>query len=158
MTLLLGVLCFPAAAPVFGNSSAAMSAPVDPIPSEARCLAMESAEEVVARDGFRIRDAEWPFSLSQGIPQFLQVTLFSGEHYWFVAASPTSGAKLKVSLYDSEGLPVTSQQWDDGGAHQGARAGVGMTPRKSGLYYVGVEILSNPSNLPLDCSLVTAYK
>lgn len=135
----------------------ATSNPVQPIPTEARRLALESAE-AFANDGFRIRDAEWPFTLGTGNPLFLQVTLFTGNRYWFVTATPTPGAKLRVTLYDNLGKPLKTQQWEDAGAHGGSRAAAGFAPELSGRYFVGVEIIQASTDLPLDCSLVIAYK
>ena len=72
------------------------------IPSESRRLALETAGAFV-NDGFRIRDGEWGGILAKGTPLLLQVTLFAGESYWFVAASPMRGGVFRVTLYDSSG-------------------------------------------------------
>ena len=61
--------------------------PAPPVPTEARRLALESAG-AFSNDGFRIRDAEWPFTLTKAASAFLRVTLFEGNHYWFVVATP----------------------------------------------------------------------
>ena len=131
--------------------------PSHPVPTEARRLALESAG-AFTNEGFRIRDAEWAFTLNKGTKAFLQVTLFAGNHYWFVTASPNPGAKLRVTLYDRIGNPLKTQQWQEMGEHGGSRAAAGIAPERSGRYFVGVEILDAPNDLPLDCSLVIAYK
>jgi len=120
-------------------------------------MALESAD-AFTNDGFRIRDSEWPFSLTKAAPAFLEVTLFSGNHYWFVTATPTAGVKLRVTLYDSSGHPMHSEQWQDSGEHGGSRAAAGIAPGESGNYFVGVDLPETPSDQPLDCSLVSAYK
>jgi hypothetical protein len=131
--------------------------PASPVPTEARRMALESAD-AFTNDGFRVRDAEWPFSLNKATPAFLAVTLFNGNRYWFVTATPTPGVKLRVTIYDSSGHPVKSEQWQDTGEHGGSRAAAGIAPDTSGNYFVSVELLENPSDQQLDCSLVSAYK
>ena len=133
------------------------SNPAIPIPTESRRLALETAG-AFSNDGFRIRDAEWPLSLTKATPVFLQVTLFEGNRYWFVTGTPSPAAKIRVTLYNSLGYPVKSEQWQDSGEHGGSRAAIGFAPESSGSYFIGVELLEVPSNLPLDCSLVCAYK
>ena len=139
------------------KDAATSDAAVRPIPTEARRLALESAG-AFTNEGFRIRDAEWAFTLSKGTQAFLQVTLFAGNHYWFVTASPTPASKLRVTLYDKLGKPLKTQQWQELGEHGGSRAAAGISTERSGSYFVGVEILDAPGDLPLDCSLVIAYK
>jgi hypothetical protein len=131
--------------------------PLPPIPSEARHLAMETAK-VFTREGFKIRDDEWAFTIEKTNAQFLQLTLFSGNHYWFTVASPTAGANLRLTLYDAQGHPVKGEVWHHDEAQSGSLAAVGIVPERSGSYFVGVERLEKCSDLPLDCSLVMAYK
>ena len=128
-----------------------------PIPSEARHLAMETAK-VFTQEGFRIRDDEWAFTLDKSTPQFLKLTLFSGNHYWLTVASPSAGANLRVTLYDAQGHPVNGEVWHHDDAHSGSLAAVEIVPQQSGSYFVGVERLEKSPDLPLDCSLVMAYK
>jgi hypothetical protein len=128
-----------------------------PVPTEAHRLALESTEEFTG-DGFRIRDAEWPFTLINATPLFLQVTLFAGNRYWFITATPFPGANLRVTLYDASGHPVSSEQRQKPGAGGGSRAAAGLTPERSGTYFVGVEALNSLPDQPLDCSLVSAYR
>jgi hypothetical protein len=131
--------------------------PLPPIPSEARHLAMETAK-VFTHEGFKIRDDEWAFMLDKTTPQFLQLTLFAGNHYWLTVASPTAGSTLRVTLYDAQGHPVKGEAWHRDDAQPGSLAAVGIAPQLSGSYYVGVERLEQSPDLPLDCSLVMAYK
>ena len=128
-----------------------------PIPSESRRLALETAGAFV-NDGFRIRDGEWNGTLAKGKPLFLQVTLFAGESYWFVAASPVRGGVIRVTLYDSMGKPVKGEQWKTPTGDGGARSAAGVAPGKSGTYFVGVELLEQPDPSAADFSLVYAYK
>ena len=127
------------------------------IPSESRRLALETAGAFV-NDGFRIRDGEWNGTLAKGKPLHLQVTLFAGESYWFVVASPVRGGVIRVTLYDSAGKPVKGEEWKAPTGDGGARSAAGIAPAKSGTYFVGVELLEQPDPAPADFSLVYAYK
>lgn len=133
------------------------SAPGEATPVEPRCLALETAG-AFTNDGFRIRDAEWPFRLTKGTPVFLRVTLFAGNRYWFVAATSSPGAKLRLTLYDGKGQALKTEHWQESGDHGGSRTAAGIASEKSGLYFVGVKLLESASDLPLDCSLVITYK
>lgn len=127
------------------------------IPSESRRLSLETAGAFV-NDGFRIRDGEWNGTLTKGKPLFLQVTLFAGESYWFVVASPVRGGVIRVTLYDFAGKPVKGEQWRAPTGDVGARSAAGVAPGKSGTYFVGVELLEQPDPSSTDFSLVYAYK
>jgi hypothetical protein len=131
--------------------------PAAPVPTEARRLALDAAGAFV-NDGFRIRDGEWGGILLKGKPSFLSVTLFQGESYWFVGATPTQAAQLRVTLYDDAGKPVKTEQWKDAAQGGGARCAAGVASLKSGRYFVGVELMDNPGGLPVEFSLVYAYK
>jgi hypothetical protein len=135
--------------------------PVIPIPTEGRRLALEAAG-AFCNDGFRIRDGEWSSSLTKEAPVFLQLTLFAGNRYWFVAATPSAACSLRVTLYDAAGRIIKSEQWQDpgesSGPHTGARAAAGVAPGQSGQYFVSVELLESPSPAPVEATLVTAYK
>lgn len=130
------------------------------VPSEARRLALETAG-AFANDGFRTRDGEWSGSLAKDSPLFLQVTLFAGESYWFIAASPVRGDIVRVTVYDSSGKRMKGEQWKEdasGTSKSGARAAAGVAPERSGTYFVAVELLEQTDGSPADFSLVYAYK
>lgn len=136
-----------------------------PIPTEARRLALETAG-AFENDGFRIRDGEWSATLSKGVPVFLQVTLFAGENYWFVAASPATAASLRLTVYDASGKPVKSESWHsplkgEGTKMEGTRSAAGVAPTQSGKYFIGVEGTNQtgaPAERPIDFALVYCYK
>ena len=133
------------------------SLPLAPIPSEAKRLVLETAS-AFTDDGFKVRDADWSFTLDQAKPQFIRVTLFAGLHYWFAVASAGSGVNLKIVLYDRQGHSVKGEAWQDAGTHEGSRAATELIPKQSGEYFVGVESLDHSTDVNLDCSLVMAYK
>jgi hypothetical protein len=131
-----------------------------PIPTEARRLALETAG-AFENDGFRIRDGEWGATLSKGVPVFLQVSLFAGENYWFVAASPVTGTSLRLKVYDASGKSVKSESWHSSLKGEGTRSAEGVAPTQSGKYFIGVEGMhqtGSPVERPIDFSLVYCYK
>jgi len=136
---------------------------MEPIPTESRRLSLETAGAFV-NDGFRIRDGEWSGKLSGGAPSILQVTLFAGEHYWFVAASQANRIPLRITVYDATGKPVKGPTWHDPlqekGERSGSRSAAGIVPNQSGKYYVGIEFVENSAtqNGPIDFSMVYCYK
>lgn len=127
------------------------------VPSESRRLALETAGAFV-NDGFRIRDGEWSGTLEKGKPRFLQITLFAGESYWFVAASSVRAGEIRVTLYDPAGKVVKGEQWKAPAGDGGVRSAAGVAPAKSGTYFVGVELIERPDSASADFSLVYAYK
>lgn len=136
---------------------------MEPIPTESRRLSLETAGAFV-NDGFRIRDGEWSGKLSAGAPMVLQVTLFVGENYWFVAASQANRIPLRITVYDATGKPVKGLSWNDPwqekGERIGSRSAAGIVPTQSGKYYVGVEFAGNSAtpNGSVDFSMVYCYK
>lgn len=133
----------------------APSKPANEIPTESRRLVLETAG-AFTNDGFRIRDGEWSLSLEKGVPRFLQVTLFAGNRYWFVAASPAATARLRITVYDAEGRVVKGEQWQDPEGR--GRSAAGVAPGQSGQYFVGVEVMEAPVGAALETCLVVAYK
>jgi len=128
-----------------------------PIPTEAHRLALLSAE-AFAHEGFRIRDEEWASTLVPGTPLFLTLTLFSGNHYRFVMASSTPSAKISMMLYDASGLPVSCELQKNSEVQSGFVGTAGITPAISGIYFLGLQLLESPSGVPVDFSLLSAYK
>lgn len=123
------------------------------IPSEGRAAALAAAR-VFTKEGFRIRDGEWNPASGNGVPSFLQVTLFAGEEYGFAAATLAPEGKPSVTLFDASGKPVKSESCETGG---GSRAAVRIAPRKSGAYFVKLEFSGGPSTAA-DVTLVYCYK
>ena len=162
--MLIALLCFLVSLPIFGATNQegvpqiqSSPNPAAPVPTEAHRLALETAG-AFTKDGFRIRDSEWAFSLAKTTPVFLKVTLFAGNHYRFVVATASSGAKICLSIYDIFGHIVKSEQFRDSVDHSGSSPAAGIAPELSGLYFIAIELVEAPTNLPLDCSLVSAYK
>lgn len=108
--------------------------------------------------GFRVRDGVWTVNLEPKHPLFLQITLFSGNEYWFAAAASVPATALKVTLYDSTGHPLKLDTWKDTMTAPGIRTAGGFVAPRSGKYFVGLELLNSKNNASADASLVYLYK
>ncbi|MBV8640456.1 MAG: hypothetical protein JO070_03645 [Verrucomicrobia bacterium] len=127
----------------------------------ARCLA-DTDDQVAARsdvidfagafqnDGFKIRDGNFFGKVSKDHPQVVAVNLYSGNAYWFTASTGQKAERLKISVFDDNGKPVSYLPYDFGG-----RAAAGFSPDASGLYYVKVAL---EEGQPATFCLIYSYK
>ena len=126
-----------------------------------RCLA-DTDDQVAARsnvidfagafqnDGFKIRDGNWYGKVSKDHPQVVAVNLYSGNAYWFTASTGQKAERLKLSVYDDSGKPVSYLPYEFGD-----RAAAGFSPDASGLYYVKVAL---EEGQPATFCLIYSYK
>jgi hypothetical protein len=63
-----------------------------------------------------------------------------------------------VTLYESQGKALKTEQWKDDGHGVGTRCAVGVAPDQSGKYFVSVELTDPLTDLPREFSLIYAYK
>jgi hypothetical protein len=122
----------------------------------------ETDEQVTARgdvidlagafqnDGFKIRDGNFLGQVSKDHSQVVAVNLYSGNAYWFTASTGQKVDKLKVSLFDDSGKPVSYMPYQ-----AGPRAAAGFSPDASGLYYVKVAL---EEGQPATFCLIYTYK
>ena len=127
----------------------------------ARCLA-DTDDQVAARgdvidfagafqnDGFKIRDGNVFGKVSKDHPQVVAVNLYSGNAYWFTASTGQKAERLKLSVYDDSGKPVSYLPYEFGD-----RAAAGFSPDASGLYYVKVAL---EEGQPATFCLIYSYK
>jgi hypothetical protein len=127
----------------------------------ANCLA-ETDDQVSARsdvidlagafqnDGFKIRDGNYFGQISKEHSQIVAVNLYSGNAYWFTASTGQKADKLKVTLFDDSGKPVSDMPYQ-----AGPRAAAGFSPDASGLYYVKVAL---EDGQPATFCLIYSYK
>ena len=101
-------------------------------------------------DGFKIRDGNLFGKVTRDHAEVVSVNLYSGNAYWFSVASTRKTDKLRVSIYDEQGKPVSFEPYTDGN-----RAAAGFSPAASGLYYVKV---SNDDPQPATFCLIYCYK
>lgn len=101
-------------------------------------------------DGFKIRDGNFFGQISKDHSQIIAVNLYSGNAYWFSASTGQKADKLKVSLFDDSGKPVSYLPYQSG-----PRAAAGFSPDASGLYYVKVAL---EEGQPATFCLIYSYK
>lgn len=105
--------------------------------SDAEVAARADALEVAgafSNDGFKIRDGHWLSEITTKKPKIIQVNLFAGNQYWFIAAASEQAKKIAVSIFNEKGEPLISEPYSN--ARQSA---AGFAPEISGPYYVQVE-------------------
>jgi hypothetical protein len=101
-------------------------------------------------DGFKIRDGNFLGQISTDHSQIVAVNLYSGNAYWFTASTGDKVDKLKVSVFDDSGRPVSYMPYQSG-----PRAAAGFSPDASGLYYVKVAL---EEGQPATFCLIYSYK
>lgn len=101
-------------------------------------------------DGFKIRDGNLFGQVTREHAEIVSVNLYSGNAYWFSAASTGKADKLRVAIFDDRGKPVSFEPYADGN-----RAAAGFSPEASGLYYVKI---SNEDLQPATFCLIYCYK
>lgn len=125
----------------------AQEPPAEPVSPRSRALELAGA---FANDGYKIRDGFWTGSLEPGKPKILQVNLFSGNEYWFSAATLAPKAKLSVEVFDERGRPVEGERFQDGSV-----AAAGLAADASGKYFVRLTLQGEEK---ADFCLVYSYK
>lgn len=106
--------------------------------SDAQVAARSDALDLAGafqNDGFKIRDGNYFGQLTKGQSQLISVNLYSGNAYWFSASTAEKSDKLKVSIFDDSGKPISYLPYQSG-----PRAAAGFSPDASGLYYVKVAL------------------
>lgn len=122
-------------------------------PTDAEVQARSSALEVAgafSNDGFKIRDGHWSDSIAPKQPKIIQVNLYAGNQYWFIAAATDQAKKLTVTVYDENGKPMAIQPYENN-----AQSAAGFSPEASGPYYVRVDETAGD---PATFCLLYSYK
>jgi hypothetical protein len=101
-------------------------------------------------DGFKIRDGHLFGKVARDHAEVVSVNLYSGNAYWFSVASTKKVDKLRVSIFDDQGKPVSFEPYAEGN-----RAAAGFSPEASGLYYVKI---SDEDSQPATFCLIYCYK
>ncbi len=130
LSLLLSVAAFGSAA-----AQAPEEAAETATDSSARSKALEVAG-AFTNDGYKIRDGFWPGEIEKDRGKILEVNLFSGNEYWFVASATSPARKIVVTVYDASGKPMEIERYSDGNS-----AAAGFEPDISGKYFVKVDLL-----------------
>ncbi len=148
--LLLSSVPHPAQSP----SPSPVATPASPgKPSDAEVAARASALEVAgafSNDGFKIRDGHWTGAIKLKEPKVIQVNLYAGNQYWFIAAATEEAKSVQVAVYDETGKPV---EWEP--YYNERQSAAGFSPSASGPYYVSVEATEGD---PATFCLIYSYK
>ncbi len=102
-------------------------------------FALEAAMPYV-RDGFTVREDYWGGDLAAGTQKAIVHQLFKGNEYWFWMGTDVDGARISVHVYDSEGNLTEAESWQ-----RDKFAGARVVPRKTGSYYLIVEVERSPN-------------
>lgn len=100
--------------------------------------ALEAAQPYV-KEGFTVREDYWGGDMAVAQPKAITQQLFKGNEYWFWAGTDVKGAKITIHIYDSEGNLCEVESWQ-----KGQLAAARVVPKRSGAYYVIVEIEKSP--------------
>lgn len=131
-----------------GLTIAPLHATTDP-EVEARRVALELAG-AFSNNGFKIRDGVAVGTIEPGKPKIIQVSLYSGNEYWFSLGSTGKAKKVAVSIYDETGKKIDSEPYQEG-----VTAAAGFSPDASGPYFVKVELVDGEASA---FCLVYSYK
>ncbi|MCX6966769.1 MAG: hypothetical protein NTZ46_03150 [Verrucomicrobia bacterium] len=141
----LGLLC------LFATALVLHAAPEGPTDAEvkARASALELAG-AFSNDGFKSRDGHTFGKIAPKEAKFIQVNLYSGNQYWFIAAASGPAKRIAVAVFDEKGKFVPTELYENG-----AQAAAGFAPQASGPYIVRIEELSGE---PATYCLLYSYK
>ena len=101
---------------------------------DALSFALEAAQPAV-KEGFTVREEYWGGDLPSGQPKPIAHQLFKGNEYWFWMGTDCKGAKISVHIYDSTGKLAEDEVWQ-----KGQKAAARIKPKKTGTYYLLVEV------------------
>lgn len=114
------------------------------IVNDARSFAIEAALPMLdakppaGKSGFIIRDAWWNGESPVKKPKIFRHQLFKRNDYWFWVASDDMDATVSIAIYDAAGKLVEAAE-KFSNKHT---AGVKVTPKTTGTYFVRVVIES----------------
>ena len=109
---------------------------------DALSFALEAADPFV-KEGFTVREDYWGGDLPVKQTKAIVHQLFKGNEYWFWMGTDSKEAKISVHIYDAEGNLAEVQSWQKA-LKGGNAAAARVMPKKSGSYYLIVEIEKSP--------------
>ena len=108
---------------------------------DALSFALEAAAPYV-KEGFTVREDYWGGDLPVKSTKAIVHQLFKGNEYWFWMGTEEKGAKISVHIYDSDGNIAEVEAFDS--TKKPHMAGARITPKKTGSYYLIVEVEKSP--------------
>ena len=107
---------------------------------DALSFAFEAASPYVK--DFTVREDYWGGDLPVKTTKAIVHQLFKGNEYWFWMGTDEKAAKISVHVYDSEGNLAEVESFDS--SKKPRMAGARVVPKKTGSYYLIVEIEKSP--------------
>ena len=107
---------------------------------DALSFAFEAASPYVKE--FTVREDYWGGDLPVKTTKAIVHQLFKGNEYWFWMGTDEKDAKISVHVYDSEGNLAEVESFDS--SKKKHMAGARVVPKKTGSYYLIVEIEKSP--------------
>jgi len=107
---------------------------------DALSFAFEAASPYVK--DFTVREDYWGGDLPVKTTKAIVHQLFKGNEYWFWMGTDEKTAKISVHVYDSEGNLAEVESFDS--SKKPHMAGARVVPKKTGSYYLIVEIEKSP--------------
>jgi hypothetical protein len=101
-------------------------------------------------DGFKLRDGHWTGVIKPHEHALIAVNLYSGNQYWFSAATNGKAKKISLDVFDESGKPVTTETYNSCD-----RASAGFSPSNSGQFFVSIGVLEGDAST---FCLVYSYK
>jgi hypothetical protein len=91
------------------------------------------------KEGFTVREDYWGGDLPVKTTKAIVHQLYKGNEYWFWMGTDAKDAKISVHIYDSQGNLAEVEA-----TQKGHFATARVVPKKSGSYYLIVEIEKSP--------------
>jgi hypothetical protein len=129
---------------IFALVSVAFGPAVHATIDDALSFALEAADPYV-KEGFTVREDYWGGDLPVKQTKAIVHQLFKGNEYWFWMGTDEAKAKISVHVYDSEGNLAEVEAWQKSLKGKGFAAAARVVPKKTGSYYLIVEIEKSPS-------------
>ena len=108
---------------------------------DAHSFALQAAEPYV-KQGYQVREDYWGGDMAVKQAKAITHQLFKGNEYWFWMGTDEKVAKISVHVYDSEGNLAEVESFDS--SKKPHMAGARVVPKKTGSYYLIVEIEKSP--------------
>jgi hypothetical protein len=120
-----------------------VSGPARATVDDALSFALEAADPYV-KEGFTVREDYWGGDLPVKQTKAIVHQLFKGNEYWFWMGTDEKNAKISVHVYDSDGNIAEVEAWQKPLTGGGFAAAARVSPKKTGSYYLIVEIEKSP--------------
>src|SRR5205809_6485268 len=107
---------------------------------DAQSFALQAAEPYV-KQGFQVREDNWPGDLAAGERKAGRQQLFKGNEYWFWLGTEVDRAKVSVHIYDSDGkLAERPDSWA-----KDHMAAAHIIAKTTGSYFIVVSVAESPA-------------